>query len=82
MEQHTEDAAVYEQAAQEIHKLVSAVSEIIQETEGLKDKNFGLFYQHQRISYLDLDAFAQNVDTAALAEKLTNEEKSIDKTEE
>ena len=81
MEQHTEET-VYEKAAQEIHQLVTAVSEVIQKAEGLKDKNFGLFYQHGRLSFLDLDAFAKNVDTAALAEKLTNEQKSIDKIEE
>lgn len=82
MEQEVKEAALYEEAAQEIHQLVSAVSEVIQNTGGLKDKNFGLFYQHGRLGFIDLDAFAKTVDTEALAEKLTKEQKSIDKNEE
>ena len=82
MEKHIDEAAMYESAALEIHQLVSAVSEVIQKTEGLKDKNFGLFYQHGRLGFIDLDAFAKTVDTTALAEKIANEQKSIDKNEE
>ena len=75
---NTKDA--YADLREEIQALVTSVSETINTHEKLKNKNLGLFYQHGRLSYVDLDIFAK----AANIEKLIAERKnnkSIDKEE-
>lgn len=42
-----------------VKELVSQLSQIIDNDEKLSKMNFGLFYQHGRIGFVDLDAFAE-----------------------
>jgi len=44
----------------DIQRLVSDVGEVIDKHPEMKGLNFGLFYQHGRIGYVDLDAFARS----------------------
>ena len=44
------------------------------------EKNFSIHYQHGRIGYMDLDAFAKSIDLEKLAK--AKEEKTVDKNEE
>ena len=44
----------------EIKDLVTKVGDIIEAIPSFKDRNFGLFYQHGRLGYVDLDAFASS----------------------
>ena len=60
--------------------LLIAVSQIIQNHPNLVEKNFSIHYQHGRIGYMDLDAFAKSVDLEKLVK--AKEENSIDKNEE
>lgn len=78
----TEDA--YLELRNEIQALVSSVSQTISTHDKLKDKNFGLFYQHGRLGYVDLDMFAKTVDTEGLlkAKSITEENDIVDKEEE
>lgn len=43
----------------DVRAMVAKVSDIIQDSS-LKDMNFGLFYQHGRLGFVDLDAFAES----------------------
>ena len=60
--------------AQEVKEMVTAVSDVIKKYPILASKNFGLFYQHGRLGYMDLDIFAEKVKE--------NEKETLDKTEE
>lgn len=71
----------YEDIQKDIRDLVAAVSDIIKSHDKLKDKNFGLFYQHGRLGYVDLDMFAKTVDMNSIlkAKKETEDKKELDK---
>lgn len=73
-------AEMYEAVAKDIQEMVTAVSQIIQNHPNLVEKNFSIHYQHGRIGYMDLDAFAKTVDLERLVK--AKEENSIDKNEE
>jgi len=73
-------AEMYESVAKDIQEMVTAVSQIIQNHPNLVEKNFSIHYQHGRIGYMDLDAFAKTVDLEKLVK--SKEENSIDKNEE
>ena len=79
-EVNAECAAMYEEAAKDIQELVAAVSQVIQKHPNLVEKNFSIHYQHGRIGYMDLDAFAKSVDLEKLVK--AKEENSIDKNNE
>lgn len=64
--------AVYDDVANEVHEMVTAVSDIIKKYPILASKNFGLYYQHGRLGYMDLDIFAEKL-------KEAEEQKNIDK---
>ena len=73
-------AEMYEAVAKDIQEMVTAVSQIIQNHPNLVEKNFSIHYQHGRIGYMDLDAFAKSVDLEKLVK--AKEENSIDKNEQ
>ena len=73
-------AEMYEAVANDIQALVTAVSQIIQNHPNLVEKNFSIHYQHGRIGYMDLDAFAKSIDLEKLAK--AKEENNIDKNNE
>jgi hypothetical protein len=73
-------AEMYEAVAKDIQDLVSEFSKIIQSHPNMVEKNFSLHYQHGRIGYMDLDAFAKSVDLEKLVK--AKEENSIDKNEQ
>lgn len=73
-------AEMYEAVAKDIQEMVTAVSQIIQEHPNLVEKNFSIHYQHGRIGYMDLDAFAKSVDLEKLVK--AKEENSVDRNEE
>ena len=73
-------AEMYEAVAKDIQEMVTAVSQIIQNHPNLVEKNFSIHYQHGRIGYMDLDAFAKSVDLEKLVK--AKEENSIDKNNE
>lgn len=73
-------AEMYEAVAKDIQEMVTAVSQIIQNHPNLVEKNFSIHYQHGRIGYMDLDAFAKSVDLEKLVK--AKEENSVDKNEE
>ena len=79
-EVNAECAEMYEAVAKDIQEMVTAVSQIIQNHPNLVEKNFSIHYQHGRIGYMDLDAFAKTVDLERLVK--AKEENSIDKNEE
>jgi hypothetical protein len=79
-EVNAECAEMYEAVAKDIQEMVTAVSQIIQEHPNLVEKNFSIHYQHGRIGYMDLDAFAKSVDLEKLVK--AKEENSIDKNNE
>jgi hypothetical protein len=76
----------YESHMSDIKDIVAGVSELIDKHPALKDMNFGLFYQHGRLGFVDLDAFAKstkarlNVDGEE--KSLTELQKDIDKNNE
>lgn len=73
----------YSDVVEDIQGMVTAVSQIINNHEKIKDKNFCLYYQHGRLGYLDLDEFAKNVDVKGIQEKINTEsKKELDKNEE
>lgn len=69
----SEQTEMYETAAKDIQELVTAVSKIISNHQALVDKNFGLYYQHGRLGYIDLDAFAKSVNLDEIIKKQQNE---------
>lgn len=75
-----ECAEMYEAVAKDIQELVAAVSQVIQEHPNMVNKNFSIHYQHGRIGYMDLDAFAKTVDLEKLVK--AKEENSVDKNEQ
>ena len=75
-----ECAEMYEAVAKDIQELVAAVSQVIQEHPNMVNKNFSIHYQHGRIGYMDLDAFAKTVDIEKLVK--AKEENSVDKNEQ
>lgn|SRR5574344_1167528 len=70
--------AEYLEVKKDIQQFVTGVSAMLDNHPLLKNKNFGLFYQHGRLGYVDLDLFAKNIDIDKLTKK-AKEEKSIDK---
>ena len=73
----------YSDIVEDIQGMVTAVSQIIDNHEKMKEKNFCLYYQHGRLGYLDLDEFAKSVDVKGMQEKMQAEtEKELDKNEE
>lgn len=73
----------YSDVVVDIQSLVTAVSQVIDSHEKMKEKNFCLYYQHGRLGYLDLDEFAKSVDVKGMQEKMQAEtEKELDKNEE
>lgn len=79
-EVNAECAEMYESVAEDIQSLVTEFSQIIQNHPTLVEKNFSVHYQHGRIGYMDLDAFAKSVDLEKLVK--AKEENSIDKNEQ
>ena len=79
-EVNAECAEMYESVANDIKDLVTEFSQIIQNHPNLVEKNFSLHYQHGRIGYMDLDAFAKTVELEKLVK--AKEENSIDKNNE
>lgn len=69
------DEHVYDDVRDEMRALVTAVSDVIKEHPIFQEKNFGLFYQHGRLGYMDLDMFADRAAELLKAE----EEKKLDK---
>ena len=60
--------------ANQVQEMVTAISEIINKYPTLAKKNFGLYYQHGRLGYMDLDMFAEKI-------KIAEKQKDIDKSE-
>ena len=58
--------------ANQVQEMVTAISEIINKYPTLAKKNFGLYYQHGRLGYMDLDMFAEKI-------KIAEKQKDIDK---
>ena len=50
----------YEKHMETIKDLVANISSLIDAKPDLKEMNFGLFYQHGRLGFVDLDAFANS----------------------
>lgn len=73
----------YEEHIEAIKKLVANISSLIEEQAELKDMNFGLFYQHGRLGFVDLDAFADStkmkVNEDGEEQTLTEYKNNIDK---
>lgn len=76
----------YSELVSDIQNVVSKLSTIIDEYPNLKDKNFGLFYQHGRIGFMDLDAFAEStkarINEGDEEKTLTEIAKDVDKNKE
>ena len=76
----------YQKLIEDIKDIVGKVSSIIDEHPKLKDINFGLFYQHGRLGFVDLDAFAEStkvkLDADGEEKTLTELKNDIDKNEE
>ena len=70
-----EQTEMYEAVAKDIQELVTAVSDLISKHPLLVDKNFSLYYQHGRLGYLDLDAFAKSIKLEEIVKKKENTEK-------
>lgn len=70
----------------DIRDIVAKMGALIDEHPKVKDMNFGLFYQHGRLGFIDLDAFAEstkaklNIDGEE--KSLTELQKDIDKNKE
>ncbi len=58
----------------DVKDIVAQISSIIDAHPTLKDMNFGLFYQHGRIGFVDLDAFAASTKARL---NMDGEEKTI-----
>lgn len=83
MEKETQYTADHMDA---VKQLVADVGTMIDGSETLKDMNFGLFYQHGRLGFVDLDAFAEStkvrLDPDGEEQTLTEIKNSIDKDTE
>lgn len=62
-----------------IRNLIATLSEAIEKDETLKEMNFGLFYQHGRLGFVDLDAFAKSTKVKLNED---SEEKSLEELKE
>ena len=71
---------MYEEVVQDIQSLVTEFSEIIKKHPDLIDRNFSIYYQHGRIGYMDLDAFAKSMNLEKVVN--TEEQNDVDKIEE
>ena len=73
----------YEKHMETIKDLVANVSSLIDTKPDLKDMNFGLFYQHGRLGFVDLDAFANStkmkINEDGKEQTLTEYKNDIDK---
>lgn len=83
MKLEKEDKEKFQDQEKVVRQLMATLSESIEKFDILKDMNFGLFYQHGRVAFVDLDVFAKNT-TAKLKEKdetktLTELTEEIDK---
>ncbi len=58
----------------DIKDIVAQMSSIIDANPTLRNMNFGLFYQHGRVGFVDLDAFASSTKARI---KEDGEEKTI-----
>ena len=70
-----QDEHAFDDVKLDIQSLVAAVSQIIDNHPLLREKNFGLYYQHGRLGYMDLDIMADRL-------KLAEEQKNVDKEKE
>lgn len=79
-EQRTQDTASH---MDDVKTLIAELGNLIDKSATLKDMNFGVFYQHGRLGFVDLDAFAESTKirlTPDGEEKtLTEMQKSVDK---
>ena len=73
----------YEKHMETIKDLVANVSSLIDTRSDLKEMNFGLFYQHGRLGFVDLDAFANStkmkINEDGKEQTLTEYKNDIDK---
>lgn len=69
----------YSEHISDIKDIVSQMGNIIERYPKIKDMNFGLFYQHGRIGFVDLDAFAQSTKARL---NVDGEEKSLTELKE
>ena len=73
----------YEKHMGTIKDLVANVSSLIDAKPDLKEMNFGLFYQHGRLGFVDLDAFANStkmkINEDGKEQTLTEYKNDIDK---
>ena len=73
----------YEKHIETIKDLVANVSSLIDAKPDLKEMNFGLFYQHGRLGFVDLDAFANStkmkINEDGKEQTLTEYKNDIDK---
>lgn len=76
-----EEEHVYDDVREDIQKLVSAVSDVIKEHPLLATKNFGLFYQHGRLGYLDLNIMEEKLKAELEKQKNTEDQESVDTKE-
>lgn len=75
------DEHAFDDIKEDIQKLVSAVSDVIKEHPLLAVKNFGLFYQHGRLGYLDLDIMESRLKEELAKKNETKDEENIDTNE-
>ena len=70
----------------DIKDIVAGVSDIIDKHPAMKEMNFGLFYQHGRLGFVDLDAFAEStkakINVDGEEKTLTEIKNDIDKDKE
>ena len=73
----------YEKHMETIKDLVANVSSLIDTKPDLKEMNFGLFYQHGRLGFVDLDVFANStkmkINEGGKEQTLTEYKNDIDK---
>lgn len=76
----------YSDRISDIKDIVAGVSDIIDKHPAMKEMNFGLFYQHGRLGFVDLDAFAEStkakIDVDGEEKTLTEIKNDIDKDKE
>lgn len=76
----------YSEQVSIIKEIIGELSSIIDSHDELKKMNFGLFYQHGRLAFVDLDHFAKSVKAKLNVDgeekDLTELQKEIDKDKE
>lgn len=75
------DEHAFDDVREDIQRLVSAVSDVIKEHPLLAAKNFGLFYQHGRLGYMDLDIMESRLKEELAKKNETEDQESIDTNE-